>query len=148
MSEPQVVTPPADAPDRFLPPVSPAAEPFWAATRERRLVLQWCERCDRPIHFPREACPWCLGTDLEFRPASGAGTVHAVTVVPKAANPTMAGRVPYVVALVDLAEGPRLLSNVVVDDPYSVAIGDQVTVVWEALTDGRYLPVFVPLSRA
>ena len=62
-----IVEPPEGAAERFAPPASPAAEPFWAATRERRLVLQWCRTCERAIHFPREACPSCLGVDLEFR---------------------------------------------------------------------------------
>ncbi|QXC62779.1 hypothetical protein KSP35_08360 [Aquihabitans sp. G128] len=82
---------PEGTPDRFQPPVSPAAEPFWEATRERRLVLQWCPACERAIHFPREACPTCLGADLELRPAAGTGTVYAVTTIPKAGNAGMRG---------------------------------------------------------
>lgn len=144
MSEPILVVPPAGADERFRPPVSPASEPFWAATREPRLVLQWCRSCDRPVHFPREACPTCLGTELEFRPASGRATVYAVSVMAKPANPTMDGRGPYAVALVDLAEGVRMLTNVITDGPETVAVGDAVTVAWEPLTDGRHLPVFVP----
>ncbi|MEZ5177972.1 MAG: OB-fold domain-containing protein [Acidimicrobiales bacterium] len=139
-----VIERPDGTPERFSPPVSPAAEPFWAATRERRLVLQWCRSCDRPIHFPREACPRCLGAELEFRPASGLGTVHAVSVMPKPANPTMAERAPYAVALVDLDEGVRMLTNVVGVDPWSVAVGLRVAVAWEPLADGRHLAVFVP----
>lgn len=137
---------PDDAPERFQPPVSPAAEPFWAATRERQLVLQWCTACERPIHFPREACPRCLGDGLEFRPASGMGTVYAVSVMPKPANPTMAGRTPYAVALVDLDEGARTMTNVVGVEPSSVVVGQRVQVVWEPLADGRHLALFVPVG--
>lgn len=139
---------PDGAPERFQPPTSPAGEPFWAATRECRLDLQWCRSCERAIHFPREACPRCLGTDLEFRPAAGTGTVYAATVVPKAGNPGMRGREPYVVALVDLPEGVRLLTNVLAApgdqgfDPAAVVVGAPVTVAWEPLADGRHLPVF------
>ncbi len=148
MSPPLVLEPPDGAPERFSPPESPAGAPFWAATRDRRLVLQWCRSCERAIHFPREACPACLGTDLEFRPASGRGTVYAVTTIPRAGNPGMRGREPYVVALVELAEGVRLLTNVVVDDPAAVAVDDPVEVAWEPLSDGRHLPVFVPAASA
>ena len=56
----------------------------------------------------------------------------------------MAGRGPYAVALVQLEEGVRLLTNVITPDPYAVLVGDAVTVAWEPLTDGRHLPVFVP----
>lgn len=137
-----------DRPERFQPPISPAAEPYWDATREQRLVLQWCRACERPIHFPREVCLGCLGTDLEFRPAAGTGTVYAVSVMPKPGNPGMAGRAPYAVALVDLDEGARLLTNIVTDDPFGVAVGDRVAVAWEALADGRHLPVFAPVVTA
>ena len=142
------IEPPEGAADRFAPPVSPAAEPFWAATRECQLVLQWCTSCEVPIHFPREVCPTCLGDDLEFRAASGRGTVHAVSVMPKAANPTMGGRGPYAVALVDLREGPRMFTNVITGDPDKVVVGQPVVVAWEPLADGRHLPVFVPDSNA
>ena len=144
MSDAIMVDVPAEAGERFRPPISPASEPFWAATREPRLLVQWCVPCERPIHFPREACPSCLGTDLEFRTASGRATVYAVSVMAKPANPSMAGRGPYSVALVELDEGVRMLTNVITSDPDSVSIGDSVTVAWEPLSDGRHLPVFVP----
>ncbi|CAN5812881.1 OB-fold domain-containing protein [soil metagenome] len=136
---------PEGAPERFLPPESVAGAPFWEASRHRQLVLQWCRACERAIHYPREACPTCLGDDLEFRPAAGTGTVHAVTTIPKAGNPTMRGRTPYVVALIDLPEGVRMLSNVITDDPSAVEIGGAVEVAWEPLSDGRQLPVFLPV---
>jgi uncharacterized protein len=138
----QILLPPDGAPERFQPPVSPAAEPFWAATRDRRLEIQWCRACEQAIHFPREACPRCLGTDLEFRPAAGTGVVYAVSVMPAPGNPGMAGRTPYAVALVDLPEGVRLLTNVLGGGADEVAIGDSVAVAWEPLADGRHLPVF------
>lgn len=144
MSDPIILEPPVQAVERFRPPVSMASVPFWEATREPRLVLQWCRACERAIHFPREACPTCLGTDLEFRTASGRATVHAASIMAEPANPSMAGRGPYVVALVELAEGIRMLTNVMTADPGSVAMGDAVTVAWEPLTDGRHLPMFVP----
>ena len=95
-----------------------AGEPFWAATRERRLVLQWCRSCDEPIHFPREVCP-ALPRRRPRVPAGrrDAATVYAVSVMPKPGNPIMAGREPYAVALVDLDEGVRMMSNVVGIEP-------------------------------
>ena len=129
---------------RAEPPISELAKPFWDATRERRLVLQRCRPCDRAIHYPREACPRCLGRDLEWRAASGRGVVHAFTVNHVAGNPAMEDRVPYVVALVDLDEGVRIMTNVVGCTPASVRVGMPVEVAWEGLSDGRALPVFSP----
>ena len=137
---------PRPEPTRFEPPSSPLTEPFWAATRTRQLLVQWCIDCDQPIFYPREACPSCLGTDLEWRPSSGTGTVYAVSVQHRPANPTMASRVPYAVALIDLDDGIRLMSNVVDLDPEAVAPGLAVEVTWEPMSDGRHLPQFRPRS--
>lgn len=143
-----VVERPEGTPDRVSPPISPAAEHYWDATRERRLVIQWCRPCDRPIHFPREACPSCLGDDLEARPSGGTGVVYAATTMAEPGNSSMVGRAPYVVALVDLDEGARMLTNVVGDGATEVVVGDRVAVAWEPLEDGRHLPVFVRVDAA
>lgn len=122
------------------------AEPFWAATRLPRLDLPWCTSCDRAIWYPRASCPGCLGTGIEWRPASGQGTVYAVSVQHRPAHPKLADRVPYAVALIDLAEGVRMMSAVIDCPPDDVSVGMPVTVAWEPLTDGRHLPVFAPAS--
>ena len=127
---------------RFEPTASVAGEPFWEASREGRFVVPWCTACGEPHWYPREVCPHCLSPDLEWRDASGEGTVHAVSVQPKPGNPLMAGREPYAVALVDLAEGVRMLSEVAGGDPATVAVGDAVQLDWEPLTDGRKLPIW------
>ncbi len=129
---------------RFEPPVSDAAAPFWDASREGRLVLQWCTACERPIWYPREVCPQCLGLSLEWREAGGEGVVYACTMEHKAQTRALAA--PYVVALVELDEGVRLLSNVVGCPPERVAVGDRVRVTWEPLSDGRRLPLFEPVG--
>lgn len=132
-----------DAPrNRFEPPMSEAGQAFWDATRERRLVLPWCTDCERPHWFPRDVCPFCLGSAIEWRGASGGAEVYAVSVMPKPAMPMLAERVPYAVALVDLDEGVRMMTNVVGVDPATVAVGDRVSIGWEPLSDGRHLPVF------
>jgi uncharacterized OB-fold protein len=129
-------------PSRFEPPASEAGQPFWDASRDRRFVLPWCIACDAPHWFPREVCPHCLSTEIEWREAAGEGTVHAVSVMPKPGNPAMAGREPYAVAVIELTEGVRMLSEVTGDDPYQVAVGDAVALDWEPLSDGRHLPVW------
>jgi uncharacterized OB-fold protein len=114
------------------------------ATRDRRLMLPWCTGCERPHWYPREVCPWCLGDAIAWRAASGRATVHAVSVHHRAGMPQMEGREPYAVALVDLAEGVRMMTNVVGCDPADVAVGQAVVVTWESLSDGRNLPLFRP----
>ncbi len=134
---------PATSP-RPQPTSSPESEPFWAATRERRLVLQWCTSCGLAVQYPRSFCPHCSAprSSLEWREASGRATVYAVTVEHRPDR--MGTDAPFAVALVELEENVRLMTNVVGCEPEDVRIGMAVRVVWEELDDGRNLPLFEP----
>ena len=129
-------------PDRPQPPSTPDSEPFWEATRERRLKLQWCLSCNRVVHFPRSLCPHCGGRDLQWREAPGTGTVYSFTVDHRPPPPF--GPDPWVVALVELDEGARLMTNISGCSADQVRIGMPVEVAWEPLPDGRHLPIFQP----
>jgi len=137
---------------RIEPAATELTDPFWDATRERRYLVQWCSACATPIFYPREVCPACLSADsLEWRQSSGRATVYAVSVQHRPANPTMADRVPYAVALVEVDAGDgastiRVMSNVVNCDPQSIRVGDAVSLTWEELSDGRNLPQFEPIE--
>jgi uncharacterized OB-fold protein len=133
-----------DARRPFEPPASELTQPFWDATRERRLLVQWCTSCDEPVWFPREVCLRCLGNTLEWRAASGAGSVYAFLVEHRPNLPDVFGDAPYVVALVELEEGVRMMTNVVGCAPGEVTVGMPVRVTWEPLSDGRNLPQFEP----
>lgn len=122
------------------PPMSEVSEPFWDATRSQQLVMQWCVACDAVVFFPRAVCPRCLGDQLEWRASRGTGVVYAASVEHRPPE----GEAPYVVALVDLDEGARMMTNIVGCDPLSVTIGMPVAVTWEPLPDGRNLPLFAP----
>jgi hypothetical protein len=139
------------APARFEPPVGVEGTAFWEATRDGRLLVQWCTSCDRGVFYPRVFCPHCgTGADaLEWRTASGRATVHAAVVEhkPQAAGANFSGGQPYCVALVDLEEGVRMLTNVVGCPPDEVRCGMPVTVTWEPLSDGRRLPLFEPAQK-
>jgi hypothetical protein len=134
------------------PPVGPDGGPFWEATREGTLLVQWCTACDRGIFYPRSFCPFCGGTvsgegsGVEWRTASGRASVYAVTVEhnPAATGATFSGGEPYTVALVELEEGVRMMTNVIGCPPEDVHIGMTVHVTWEPLSDGRRLPLFAP----
>ncbi|MBO2447843.1 Zn-ribbon domain-containing OB-fold protein [Actinomadura barringtoniae] len=115
-------------------------EPWWDATRERRLTVQQCSACGERQHYPRAICTGCGGTDLEFAEASGRGTVDSFTVVHRAAHPGW--ETPYVVARVRLAEGPILLTDLVGADPDHWSCDMPVRVTWRPLADGRHLPLF------
>ena len=133
-----------DARRPFEPPASELTQPFWDATREHRLLVQWCTACDEPVWFPREVCLRCLGNTLEWRAASGAGSVYAFLVEHRPNLPGVFGDAPYVVALVELDEGVRLMTNVIGCPTETVVVGMPVRVTWEPLSDGRNLPQFEP----
>ena len=141
------MTPRGESPGRtrLEAPVTEASAAFWEATRERRLLLPWCVDCGRAFWFPREVCPRCLGSAIEWRPASGRGQVYAATVEHRPALlPDVFGEQPYVIALVELDEGVRMLTNVVGCPPADVAVGLAVEVTWEPMSDGRHLVLFQP----
>jgi uncharacterized OB-fold protein len=121
------------------PPYNAEAEPFWTAASEGRLVVPACDACGHHIWYPRSWCPVCQGEDVTWTELSGRGTVYARTVVRKGLGPWQ-DAAPYVVAYVELDEGPRLLTNVVTDDPASVLIGSAVHVVFVPLEQGPDAP--------
>ena len=112
MSDKTEATDPATV-TRMEPPVTALTEPFWDATRDQRLLIQWCTAHDHGVFYPREMCPISLEPTLEWREASGRGTVYSYTIESKPMFPGMRAMAPYVIALIDLDEGVRMLSNVV-----------------------------------
>jgi uncharacterized OB-fold protein len=115
---------------------------YWQAAAEGRLVIRKCHECSALHFMPRYVCPHCWSEDLEWVEASGKGTVHSFTIIRRASDPAFAPLVPYVVALVDLEEGPRMMANVLGDDALSVQIGDPVQVGFEDRGDGAAVPQF------
>ncbi|HEX6421585.1 MAG TPA: OB-fold domain-containing protein [Acidimicrobiales bacterium] len=126
------------------PPVTPASAPFWDATRDRRLVLPWSTVTGRAVWYPRDVDPAAPDRPFEWREAAGTGTVYAASVHHRPGPGRDPADGPYVVALVELPEGVRMLTNVVGCPPEEVAVGMPVRVAWRPLSDGRHLPVFTP----
>lgn len=130
--------------ERPLPVPDQDTQPYWEAARRHELLIQRCLACGEHYFYPRPHCPHCLSNRTEWVRASGRGTVYAFTVVHRPPSPAFADRVPYVVALIDLAEGPRLMSNVVGCAPDAVHCGMAVEVAFEDVTPDIALPVFRP----
>jgi uncharacterized OB-fold protein len=135
------VTPPRPRPD-------PDTAPFWAATLAGRLDLQRCASCGLVVFYPRARCPRCHGDALVWATMSGRGAVYASTVVHRPADESFAAEVPYVVALVDLDEGARLMARIVGCPPEEVRTGMPVTVRFRQVSDEAALPVFVPAETS
>jgi len=129
-------------PEKPLPEIDADSAPFWRGTMERRLMLPFCTGCGRPHFPPRALCPHCHGDGLEWKRASGEGTIYTYTIARRGAGPAFEDEAPYVVALIDLAEGVRMMSNVITDDFEKIAIGAPVRVVFERAADKVTLPKF------
>jgi uncharacterized OB-fold protein len=130
-----------------LPARQPASStedgPFWQAAAEDRLVLPKCTSCGTFIWYPRGFCPKCHTSQVEWVEASGQGTVYSFTVGRRGIG-EWAARSPFVIAYVELDEGPRVLTNIVGVDPDQVRIGARVSAVFEPageLKVLRFMPV-------
>lgn len=126
-----------------IPPENPDSAPYWQAAREERLVMQRCDDCGHIRFPPRLLCPSCHSAGTRWVELSGRGRVASFTVMRRAPAPAFQARVPYVLALIDLDEGPRMMANIVGDDALEVALDEPVTVCFEARgPDGFKLPQF------
>ena len=130
-------------------PVSNAdSAPYWAAARERRLLIRRCADCGAVHFMPRHLCPECWSERLEWIDAKGTGSVHSFTIIHRPSSPAFQPRTPYVLALIELDEGPRMVANVLGDDALGVRIGDRVDVTFEDRGDGAMLPQFQRAAAA
>tara|TARA_B100001142_G_scaffold226866_1_gene224980 strand:- start:1218 stop:1643 length:426 start_codon:yes stop_codon:yes gene_type:complete len=117
-----------------------AAEPnsenlqFFEGAEQGRLVLPRCTACGFVIWFPREICPECGSQDVDWFEASGNGSIYSCTVTRRIPG-SWGKAAPFVLAYVELDEGPRVMTNIVDCDPEQVAIGDRVKAVFEEATD-------------
>jgi uncharacterized OB-fold protein len=129
------------------PVVLPEVKPFWDATAEGRLLLPRCIECQTLIWYPRPFCPECASTRVEWIPASGRGTVYSYTVNRRGVADLSAYRDAgvYVLAYVELDEGPRMMTKIVECDPDSVRIGQKVELVFHDTGQGTALPRFRPI---
>jgi uncharacterized OB-fold protein len=127
-----------------LPAPQDDTEPFWAAARAHRLVVRRDRRSGRHFFYPRAFDPQTWSADVEWVEVSGRATLHTYSVVRQNDLPPWPSRVPYVVAIVELEEGPRLMTNIVGCEPGDLEIGMPLVVAWEERSGELTVPVFRP----
>lgn len=134
----------SEAEGKPVPVPDKLSAPFWEGLRQGELRLQRCRSCGHRQFYPRGWCTACASLELAWEPASGRGEVYSFTVIRRHMAPWWVRELPYVVAVVQLEEGPRLMTNVIGTDPNTVRIG--LTVVLEPVpaADGTVLPLFKP----
>ena len=124
-----------------LPRLDTLNKPFWAATREGKFLLQYCEDCGDTRFPPGPVCPKCLSSRQAWKEASGRGTLESWVDMHRAYWDGYKGELPYRVCLVKLEEGPIVVSNLT-DKTDNLRAGQPVKVVYEAVTEDVTLPKF------
>ena len=130
-----------------LPEPTPETQEFWDGLRRHELRIQRCQECRQHYFYPRPFCPRCHSTDVEWTTVSGRGTVETF-VINHRPSPGFADDAPYVIAVVTLDEGPRLMTNLVdvAPAPQHVSADMPVEIVYDDVTAELTLPKFRPAA--
>lgn len=135
-------------PARSLPAATAASIEYWAACRRHELLIQRCADCGTHQFYPRLVCASCSGRSLRWIRASGLAMLRTFTIVRRPVSRAYAAEVPYVVALVQLEEGPTMMSHVIGCGVDEVRIGMPLEVVFEDWPEGVTIPKFRPAGAA
>ncbi|QBD74749.1 Zn-ribbon domain-containing OB-fold protein [Ktedonosporobacter rubrisoli] len=117
------------------------SQPYWEGLEQGKLLIQRCASCSHHVFYPRSLCPHCFSEQLSWVRASGKGTIYSYTVAHQAFGP-FAEQAPFVVAIVELEEGVRMLTRIVAAPRERIAIGAAVHVTFEAVAEDMTLPYF------
>ena len=130
---------------KFAPEATPETQPFWDGCRKGVLTLQHCGPCGEAYFPPSPYCPRCLSDNVEWKPASGRGRLHTYLISQRPA-PGFEADVPYAIAIVELDEGPRMMSNIVgvPNTPEHLVLDMELQVTFETRGDDLQVPVFRP----
>jgi uncharacterized OB-fold protein len=133
-------------PRPVIPVAGPDTQAFWDGCLREELLLQRCSSCGALRHPPSPICPKCLSDQFAWERASGRGTVYTFTIVRRAMGRGWDTMIPYVLAVVELAEGVQFLTDLVNVEPEAVKIGMPVEVTFAELDGTTKLPLFQPAT--
>ena len=130
-------------PGRWLPEPTPETQHFWDGTKAGVLLLQRCDACGEPYFPPRPFCPKCASRDISLVRLSGRARLMSYVI---SHRPTPGFETPFSIAIIELEEGPRMLTNIVgcAQTPEALALDMPLEVVFEAVSDDITLPLFRP----
>ena len=131
-----------------LPIPTPETQEYWDGAKRHELRIPFCRGCQSHFFYPRPLCPKCHSWDVEWRTASGRATLHAYAIQQRPQGPGFED-VPYITAIVQLDEGPRMMTNLIEiePDPAQLTNGMPLEVVFDDVTDEITLPKFRPAQR-
>lgn len=129
-----------------IPVPSAEAQPYWDGLRDRKLLMPRCDACGKYWFPPSLLCPHCNATKWAWSSTSGRGRIFSYVVYHRVYHPGFANEVPYAVAVIELDEGPRMISNVIGIAPDKLACDMRVEVVYQPITETITLPKFKPTA--
>jgi uncharacterized OB-fold protein len=135
---------PSEAHVKPMPTPDVDSQAYWQGLKEGKLLLQHCADCGHVQFYQQSFCRKCGCENMEHRPASGRGTVHSFSVVHRAPGPAFKQDTPYAVLLVELEEGPRMISSLTGADPAEVVFDMEVELVCDPVNGQVVLPRFRP----
>jgi uncharacterized OB-fold protein len=127
-----------------LPLIEDDTREFWNGTADGRLLLRHCRACGHVHYYPRNFCPSCWSDDVDWVEASGGGTLYTWSTVYQNDLPPFHEQIPYVAAIVELDEGPRMMTRIVDHEQHELAIGMRLQARFEPLDDEVTIVVFAP----
>ena len=131
-------------PEKPIPESDELWQPFFDGARIGTLMVQRCQACESHLAPGTARCTECWSESLAWVQASGQGTLFSYSIVHHIGHPGFRDEVPYVIAVVELEEGPRLNTNIVRGDDTELKVGIPVEVVFEALSEEISIPKFRP----
>jgi len=131
-------------PHKSLPAIQPWSKLFWEGTKSRKLLIQECSNCGKRIFYPKKYCPNCRSTNIKWIESTGEGKVYSFSTLYVGPRPNFEDDVPYTVAIIELNEGVRLMSNIVNCDPKDIKCDMPVKVTFEDVSEEITLPKFEP----
>jgi uncharacterized OB-fold protein len=135
---------------KYLKPIpipQQEADFYWEKTKQHELWFRKCNSCSGVYFYPRDICPSCFSRNTTWTRSSGKGSIFTFAIVHRASIPAFRDDSPYVVAIVELEEGPKMPTNIVniEPDPTKVRVGMPVEVLFEDISDEISLPKFQPI---
>jgi uncharacterized OB-fold protein len=135
-----------------IPTIDAASGPYWEAARDGRLLIATCAACGKVHHYPRPFCPHCWSEDVHPVQASGMGTLYTYSTVYVNDLAPFRERLPYIAAIVELAEGPRLMTTIEGAEPEELRVDMPVTAVFRPVDENdagsAYLTIFIPSEES
>lgn len=129
-----------------IPVPSAESQAYWDGLRDGKLLMPRCDACGKYWFPPSLLCPHCNATKWTWTSTSGRGRIFSYVVYHRVYHPGFADEVPYAVAVIELDEGPRMVSNVIGIAPDKLACDLRVEVVYQPITDTITLPKFKPAA--